>query len=138
MAWRVLVYSFKIWISTVLVGTLIFVTLTYVFSKTPPQRGDFRYVWLFMLYGSGYSMPSLLVAWVGAFFINRTSRSSRVKRIWIALLAAPLTLVPFIISGWDELDLEWRGVFLIAGLYYVVTLAAIFLFPLPERTVSLS
>lgn len=138
MAWRVLIYAFKIWISTVLVGTLIFVTLTYVFSKTPPQRGDFRYVWLFIVYGSGYSIPSLLVAWVGAFFINRTSRSRRVKRIWIALLAAPLTLVPFIISGWDELDLEWRGVFLIAGLYYVVTLAAIFLFRLPERNVSLS
>lgn len=138
MAWRVLIYSLKVWISAVLAGTLLFVTLAYVFSRTPPQRGDLKYVWLLLTYGSGYSIPSLLLAWIGAFFINRRSLSLRVKRVWIAALAAPLTLMPFIVSEWSELEFDLGPVCLIAGLYYSVTVAAIFIYRLPEQGAVLS
>ncbi|HUB61373.1 MAG TPA: hypothetical protein VL978_11755 [Puia sp.] len=138
MAWRVLLYCFKVWVSALLIGTLFFVTLSYAFSRMPPDRAEFKFAGLFLAYGSGFSLPSLLLAWIGSFFILKASRIGWLKRLWIAILAAPLTLLPFIIFERGYLGSDWSSIFLIGGLYYLVAVAAIFLFRLPESKDSLS
>jgi hypothetical protein len=132
MAFRVLAYCFKVWVSAVLIGTLLLVTLTYVSSRTHPHREDLKYVGLLLMNGSVFSIPSLLLSWIGAFFISNSSRSQRAKRLWIVVLAAPLTLLPFIFVERGELEYDWQPLCWIAGLYYLVIAAAIFFYPLPE------
>jgi hypothetical protein len=133
MAIRVLLYCLKVWISALLIGTFLFVVLSYAFSQTSPMdRDELRFAGWFLAYGSAFSIPSLLLAWLGAFFIIRTPRSGRIKRLWIAVLAAPLTLLPFFIFDQGGASLDWKSVCLIAGLYYLVTTAGIIFYPLPE------
>lgn len=136
MAWRVLLYCFKVWVSVLLIGTFLFVTLSYAFSRTAPDREELKFAGLFLAYGSGYSIPSLLLGWFGALFIFRSSRSEWVTRIRIAILAVPLTLLPFIIFERDYLEWDWASICLIAGLYYLVAVAAIFIYRLPRLNAS--
>jgi hypothetical protein len=136
MAFRVFSYCFKVWVTAVLIGTVLLVTLTYVFSRTHPHREDLKYVGLLLMNGSLFSLPSLLLSWIGAFFINHSSRSQRAKRLWIVVLAAPLTLLPFIFVEQGELEYDWQPICWIAGLYYLVTAAAIFFYPLPESSTA--
>jgi hypothetical protein len=132
MAWRVLLYCLKIWVSALLIGTLLFLLLSFAFSRTVLDRDELRFAGFWLVYGFGFSIPSLLLAWIGSFFIIKTSRGGRVKRLWIAALAAPLTLLPFVIFNQGGASLDWQAVCLIAGLYYLVTAVAIFFYPLPE------
>jgi amino acid permease len=133
MAIRVLLYCLKVWISALLIGTILFVLLSYAFSQTTLDRGELRFAGWFLVYGSGFSIPSLLIAWLASFYIIRGSRSGRAKRFWIAVLAVPLTLLPFIIFDQGRASLDWKSICLIAGLYYLVTAAGIFFFPLPAH-----
>jgi len=121
-----------------LIGTLLLVTLSILTSRTAPDRDELKFAGLFLAYGSGYSIPSLLLAWIGSFLINRTSRSRRVKRLWIAALAAPLTLLPFYIFEPGQLEFDWQSICYIASLYYLVTVAAIFIYRFPESDAALS
>jgi|SRR5580658_1129895 hypothetical protein len=132
MAWRVLLYCLKIWISALLIGTLLFLILSYAFSRPALDRDELRIAGYFLAYGSIFSIPSFLLAWLGSFFILKASRSGRVKRLWIAVLAVPLSLLPFIIFDHGTNSLDWQSVCPIAGLYYLVSAAAIFFYPLPE------
>src|SRR5579872_3176525 len=97
MAIRVLLYCLKVWISALLIGTVLFVLLSYAFSQTSLDRDELRFAGWFLAYGLGFSIPSLLLAWIGSFFIIKGSQSGRIKRLWIAVLAAPLSVLPFII-----------------------------------------
>jgi|SRR5579863_609458 len=132
MAWRVLLYCLKIWISALLIGTLLFLLLSFAFSRMALDRDELRFAGFWLVYGFGFSLPSLLLAWIGTFFIIKTSLGVRVKRLWVAVLAAPLTLLPFVIFNQGGASLDWQAVCLIAGLYYLVTAVAIFFYPLPE------
>jgi hypothetical protein len=128
MAIRVLLYCLKVWISALLIGTLLLIAMIYVFSQAHPLESDLRFALLLSLYGLGFSVPSLLLAWIGSFLIIKGPRSGLAKRLWIAVLAVPLTLLPFVIFE-GGFSLDWC---LIAGLYYVATVLAIFFYPLPE------
>jgi hypothetical protein len=131
MAIRVLLYCLKVWVSALVIGTLLLITMIYVFSQAHPLQSDLRFALLLSLYGLGFSIPSLLLAWLGSFFIIKGPRSGLAKRLWIAGLGAPLTLLPFVIFEGGFL-LDWQPTCLIAGLYYLSTVLAIFVFPLPE------
>jgi hypothetical protein len=132
MAWRVLFYCLKVWFSALLIGTLVFAALTYLTAQTPPERDELKYILLLLANGAGFSLPSLLLSWIGSFLINRTSLSRKVKRLWISLLAVPLTLLPFILIDQGGSAFDWQSICLIAGLYYPVIVIAIFLWRLPE------
>src|SRR5580693_260714 len=132
MAWRVLFYCLKVWFSALLIGTLLLETLTYVFAQAPPRRDELKYILLLLSNGAAFSIPSLVLSWVGAFLINRRSRSRAIKRAWIAVLAVPLVLLPFIIVDQGGSVFDWQSICLVAGLYYLGIVAAIFLYRLPE------
>jgi hypothetical protein len=124
MAWRVLFYCLRVWFSALLVGTVLLETFT---------RGDnFKFIVFMLLVGSAYSIPSLLLAWIVSFLIIRTSGSRRAKRLWIAVLAVPLVVLPFIIALQGDVEYDWQSMFRIAGLYYLPILAGIFFYSLPE------
>lgn len=132
MAWRVLLYCLKIWVSALLIGTLLFLLLSFTFSRTALDRDELRFAGFWLAYGFGFSIPSLLLAWIGTYFILKSSQGVRPRRLWIAVLAAPLTLLPFIIFNQGGGPLDWQAVCMIAGLYYLVTAVAIYYYPLPE------
>ena len=133
MVARTLAYSLKVWITTIVVGEMVFFSWLSLLDSgfnlidVPWQLAG--YVFLFALVAS---MPALLLFWWGANYFCRKLDFPRQRRLRLALMSFVLTFVSVLIAVWAVGGPSVYFALVTALSYYVVALAAIYFYRLPE------
>ena len=78
-------YPFKIWLTSTLVGTLLFVVY-FSISTSAPFEGIFS-LFVFGLFTSlGTSIPAFFILWLSIALLTRTTLSTKLIRMIVALI----------------------------------------------------
>jgi hypothetical protein len=136
MSQRTLYYSFKVWLTTVIVspGLLWLFFFFYVLRDAREAVfgwGDIRDAFKMVLFGMAFCIPSLLLFWILTFYVCEGRRSAAFQRLLLILSAFPLILVTFIFVFMGFGNLDWPSVWFATGVYYLAIMGIILLAPLP-------
>lgn len=133
MALKSLVYSLKVWISTIVLGGIIFLAwLSLTTSGFTVDNLEPKFVGSFFLFSLVASIPALLLFWWGANYFCRTLHFARQRRLWLALMSFALTFLSIFVAVTAMGGPAMAFIGMTALLYYVVLLAGIYLYRLPE------
>lgn len=124
MASRTFLYSFKVWLTTVVFGPLLLWTFGYVYEVWSVTGSSLEWgggsdllitFMIMMAIGLAICTPSLLIFWLQAFYVCDRGRSLTWKRLLFILLAFPLTFLPMLlIGGWSDIWMPEAAYFAVA------------------------
>jgi hypothetical protein len=132
MTSRMLFYSFKIWMSAVIVAPFLLFVFFYLTDPEAMRAGSIKDMFQFTLFGMLFCVPSLLLFWVGSFYICYKAIFAGVKRLLLIFLALPLTYLPvMVICQCFAGRVVWEAVGIVGTCYLVAVMAWILIYRTP-------
>lgn len=136
---QALFYSLKVWLTAVLSGPLVILTLTKVIT---PRYGALDStlnilgsVALLVYLGFIVSIPSCILLWLSTFLLLKGSYNTASKIAIISAVAIALSLLPFYILFSHD-DNPWQqDLFIWIAAYIVAALISIWFYKLPTQCV---
>lgn len=93
MSKKVLLYALKVWLTSLLLGPVIY--FAWSWSDLEGLMNFFDFTGLAILFGFFLSLPCALGFWGGVAFLRRSTLSVLVRRLVLCAWAALLTAAPF-------------------------------------------
>jgi hypothetical protein len=150
MSRKVLLYSFMVWLTSVLVTPILVVLTAMIYWYfawylryshevgapghyiDPPSLKD---VFYFYVFGFVLAIPIFLLFWLGSFFICHRIWPIRGRKLALAGWALLLVGAPSIIMSVRE-SLEWKVPLIFGAGYCLTMLGGIFFYRFPEPVVA--
>ena len=101
---QVLIYSLKVWLTSVLLGPLLYYPAQIIIEPQYPHQ--FHYD---VKYGFIFSLPSLVVAIITVVLIKPIPTTLTVKKLLLSIVGVVLTAMPFYLlkGGWVQQGTEY-------------------------------
>ncbi len=143
-----LTYSFKVWLTNVLVGPMLLISgaMGYMYLKhyydhsaaaaVSRQQLDWPNLkevsWMY-LFGLMVTIPGFFLLWVGCFFICRRTWPVRMRKLGLAVCALLMIGATSVVLGM-RLGWAWQPMTFLGGCYFLPLLCGIFFyrFPVPQ------
>ena len=126
-------YPYKIWMASVVGGSILFLLWIYVFeSSTNTGPNDFYPLALLlaMLVSALLSIPALLILWIAYWITSKNSLSKVQTKITLMILSLLLTIITArMIPSVDHIDVSSRENLEVVVCYSIAAISGIVLFP---------